>query len=138
MGDGGPALSDAEFVDRVRRGLARYDRLRGPLLALYLGLAVGFVALVIAAAEFIRGAAWPGLGPGFAVGLALGTSLGLLAVKIAHGLVGALCGVGRAERLLVRHYDAARRFGGERADEERHAEPGAAADRRGMSAFPDV
>lgn len=121
MGDDESSLSDAGFVDRIRHSIAWYDSLRGRLLALDLGLAVAFIALAIAATEFIRGAAW--LGPGFGVGLVLGASLGLLAVKIAHGLVSAVCGTGRTERLLVRYYDLAQEFAGERAGAERQAQP---------------
>jgi hypothetical protein len=110
MHDIGPTDPDADFVERVRRGLARYDRLLWALVALYFVLAVAFVGLLVAAVEFVRGGAWPGLGPGFAVGLALGASLGLVAVKIAHGLVSALSGGGRTERLLVQYYDAVKEF----------------------------
>jgi hypothetical protein len=110
MHDIGPTDPDAEFVERVRRGIAQYNRLRWVLVALYFVLAVAFVGLLVAAAEFIGGGPWPGLGPGFVVGLALGVSLGLVAVKIAHGLVSALSGGGRTERLLVQYYDAVKEF----------------------------
>ena len=132
MRDGKSVLSDAEYVERVRRGIARSDRLRWALLALHLGLVVAFVGLAIAASDLVRAraGAWPGLGVGFGVGLALGASLGMLAVTIAHGLVNALTRGGRAERLLVRYYDAAREFWAERAVGEETAGPGAAADRR--------
>jgi hypothetical protein len=106
----GPTASDAddaEYVERVRRGIAQYDRWRGALVVFHASLAVVFVALLVAATEFVR--QWvnniPGLGPGFMVGLAMGAALGLLAVKIAHGLVGALSSAGRYDRLLVRYHD---------------------------------
>lgn len=103
------SLPDAEVVERVRCGIARYDRVRGWLIALYLGLAAALIGLAISVPEFIQKVA-AGLGPGFAVGGAIGASIGLLAVHIAHGLVRALCGGSRPERLLVRYYDLVQEF----------------------------
>jgi len=108
MHETGSIDAEAEFVERVRHGIARYDRLRWALVALYGVLALVLVGLAVAVSEFIRAGQWPGLGPGFVVGLVLGSTLGLLAIKIAHGLVSALCRGGRTERLLVKYYDAAR------------------------------
>jgi hypothetical protein len=120
--------TEAEFVERVRRGIARYDRLRRALVVLYGVLALALLGLLVAVSEFIRGGQWPGLGPGFGVGLVLGSSLGLLAIKIAHGLVSAFCQGGRTERLLVKYYDAVRDIAVEQGAWDGAAERGAAAD----------
>jgi hypothetical protein len=101
--------TDEEHVRRVRLAVAVYDRWRRPLLALYTGLAIGFVGLLVAAGALLQGLMqWgnmQGLAPGFLIGLALGAMLRGLAVKIGHGLMTWLLPP-RTERLLLRYYDA--------------------------------
>jgi hypothetical protein len=108
MATSGSNDSDAALVERIRDGIARYDRLRWALGAVYVILTVAFFGLVASVSAFVRDQLWPAMGPGFLVGLSLGSSLGLLAVKIGHGLLTALTTGGRAERLLVRYHDTLR------------------------------
>lgn len=104
--------ADAECVERVRRFVARYDRWRPALVALYGGLLIAFVVAVVVLVEALQGGVlWPALGPGFAAGLALGALVGLTVIKLTHRLVGALVDGRRGDRLLVRYYDAVRQAG---------------------------
>jgi hypothetical protein len=104
--------ADAECVERVRRLVARYDRWRPALVALYGGLLIAFVAAVaVLVEELKRDGFWPALGPGFAGGLALGAFVGLNAVMLGHRLAGVLSRGWRHDRLLVRYYDALRQAG---------------------------
>lgn len=106
-------LTDEDFMRRLRRGIEVHDRLRRPLLAFYLGLALAFIGLLIATFLQLQnmlkqfGNAAQGLVPGFLLGVVVGVSIGLLTVKIVHGLITALMPL-RMERLLLHYYDAFR------------------------------
>jgi hypothetical protein len=101
--------TDEEHLRRVRLAVAAYDSCRRPLLALYIGLAIVYVGLLVAIGALLQALRqWgnmQGLAPGFFIGLALGAMLGGLAVQIGHGLVTFLLPP-RTERLLLRYYDA--------------------------------
>jgi hypothetical protein len=104
-------MTDEQFIERLRRQLAVFDRWRRPLLALYVALAVAFAWITAEAVMRLGDAAQPGNGrqgmiPGFAFGMLMGVGLGLTLQKIINALV--LLFSGRRERLLVRCYDALR------------------------------
>jgi hypothetical protein len=108
MNQHAPLDSDAEFVERIRSGIARSDRFRWIAVTLYVVAVVGVVALAFAIDKLVRAGFLQGMGPGFFVGLSIGLSFGLLLVNVVHGLLGALTAGGRTERLLVRYFDLSR------------------------------
>src|SRR5262245_6355971 len=87
-------VTDIEYVQRIRRTVALYDRRRWLLLAFCVVLTVGLVGVVVTAVSLfqglLQGRIGQGVVPGFLIGLALGAQLG--------GLIGFLapllgCGV---------------------------------------------
>src|SRR5262245_42022807 len=87
---------DAEYVEQVRRSIARYDRWRFALFVFYAVMTAVLVALVVASVDIInRLGNGPGggiaNGPvmlwGFTFGISLGSTVGFLVVKIIGGLV---------------------------------------------------
>jgi hypothetical protein len=120
-------VPDAEHVERVRRTLHRFDRWRPWMAGFYTALAVGYVALLVAAVTVLNGFRLqaqdrPAL-LGLFVGLGVGASLGLLGAHIADMLCVVFLGA-RNERLLVRYFDAVTALRGESADEPRPGVPG--------------
>jgi hypothetical protein len=103
-------VSDEELVERLRRGIARFDRWRRPLLVLYLVGAAVFIGAVVAATVLLQSLS-RGLGnrhsswAGFLLGVVIGSGLGITAAKIGHGIVDILLGY-RNERLLIKYHDA--------------------------------
>jgi hypothetical protein len=102
--------TDEEHVRRIRRVVATHDRWRRPLLALYSGLALVLVGLLVACGALLPGLMQlgmrQGLAPGLVIGFTLGAMLGGLAAKIGHGLMTSLLPLLRTERLLLQYYDA--------------------------------
>lgn len=98
-------LSDEEYVERCRRGLALYDRLHR-VTRFFVALAIlAAMAVMVVAVEVLANLNWPGLTSGFVAGVFLGMVTGLMFHKI--GVVFAtILDVGRMERLLVRYHDA--------------------------------
>jgi hypothetical protein len=120
--------SDAEFVERVRRSIAWYERFRWPAVIFYLALTAGLIGLGVALFNFIQAAPMPGVWPGFFIGVILGALFGKLAYKIGHGLAIALTGSHRSEELLVRYHDALHEVA-IKSVQDKNIEPLAAPDR---------
>lgn len=103
-------IPEDQHVERVRRRLAQFDRLRRWFVGLYVTLAVVFVWLVVKVCTLLAAIlqapnnAAPGFF-GFGIGMTFGVGIGLLAVKIGHGLGSVLFGC-RTDRLLVKYHDA--------------------------------
>jgi hypothetical protein len=105
--------ADTEYVERVRRNMARLHRWRPYLLSFYGLLLIAFVGILVAMAQVLNWLAGiaQGIWQAFAVGVMLGSMVGLLAVKVAHGMANVLLAGRRRDRLLVLYYDALQRSG---------------------------
>jgi hypothetical protein len=105
----GRTLTDEEYVQRVRRQVAFFNRWRRPWVAicivLLLALLVAAVMVVETLQRLAQGIGGQGVTPGLVIGLMMGAMLGLQAIGLTFGLV-----VGfRADRtalLLLIYHDA--------------------------------
>lgn len=101
-------LADEEFVDRMRHSIIVLDRFRPWLIAMHVGLLIGFGVLLPTVVKLcLRFAAnnnavwiWMGLTTGLGIGITIGWMFG----HTVHGLIVLIAG-GRSERLLVRYHD---------------------------------
>lgn len=104
--------SDEEYIERVRRGIAAYDRWRRLLLAFYALAAivlVGFLVLWFGSwqgqMQQLSHSENPYVGLGFLIGLAVGTMSGIMVIAVINVLGNLLFGL-RGERLMIRYHDA--------------------------------
>ncbi len=109
-------LSDEAYIERIRRYVKQWDRMRYWLFGVMVVLETLLVWITIVAAEssmavFQRGQqANPGGGQfqeGMRLGIVMGMAIGIMHFKNLHYIVSFLLGL-RTERLLVRHADALR------------------------------
>jgi hypothetical protein len=103
-------LADEEYVERIRRGVAVWQRCRPWMIAFYGTMVVAFLGLLAFAATALDVLGQlakdkPAVHLAFWCGAPLGALLGGLAFKLAHGLVFALS-TRRTEELLLRYHDA--------------------------------
>jgi hypothetical protein len=100
--------SNDEYIERLRRNVAQFDRWRPWILGLYgIAAVLFFAGLFMCVVIFERVgllAQLPLRWHGLLLGIVIGASIGVSAIKIAHGLGSMLFGL-RNERLLVRYYD---------------------------------
>jgi NADH:ubiquinone oxidoreductase subunit 6 (subunit J) len=108
MNEHAPSDGDAEFVERIRCGIAKADRFRWMIVMIYVVAIVMLVGLAVAIDSLVRNRVFQGMGPGFLVGISIGFSFGLLLVNVVHGLLGTIATGGRIERLLVKYFDISR------------------------------
>lgn len=102
-------VSDAEYIERLRRSLAEFQRLRRWLILLYAVLTVGFIGALVIIVALLRAIFQQNNRPdalvGFALGFVFGAMIGSVALKLGHGLATTILDR-RAERLLVKYHDA--------------------------------
>jgi hypothetical protein len=116
--------SDDEHIERLRRELARLDRLRPWIIAFFAIMTVAYVWLLVKIGQSLNDFGQPpnnGLPnnnplpnniallnwAGFMLGASFGAVMGLIALKLIHGLMSFVLGR-RSERLLVKYHDAFR------------------------------
>jgi hypothetical protein len=94
-------LTDEEFMERMRRSIMLFDRIRPWLIAMYVLVLAGIVTLMPAVIKLCVGfgannnAAWIWIG--LEAGLVIGISLGWMFGHCIHTLI-TLIGYGRTER----------------------------------------
>lgn len=103
------AAGDEEHVERIRRRVAQFARVRRWCVPVLTVLGVFYVWLCI---DFLESFLTPlfkdiPLFLGFGVGMVIGAGMGMSAFGLAHGLI-LMCFGYRSERLLVRYHDAPR------------------------------
>ena len=102
-------MPDAQYVERLRRTMALWDRYRPLLLVLYVAMLGLFAWAVTRGVQFLVALARPTDAPwpvfGFMAGTILGVVVGWLFHFLIFGLSGGLLGF-RSERLLVKYHDA--------------------------------
>ena len=104
-------VTDEQYVERVRRGVASFDRWRRLAMVLHGMLTLAYVALFVAlvklanliSGEFFKGSWW--LTSGLLIGILLGWPVGLWIHQLLQGWATILGGM-RKERLLVAYHDA--------------------------------
>ncbi|MCY2991389.1 MAG: hypothetical protein NTY19_26470 [Planctomycetota bacterium] len=103
-------IPEEQYVERVRRRLAQFERVRRWFVGLYVTLAIAFIWIVVkfcallAAIPQAPNNAAPGFF-GFGLGMLFGVLMGLIASKIGYGLAIAFMAC-RTERLMVKYHDA--------------------------------
>jgi hypothetical protein len=101
--------SDAQYIAQLRQTLARWDRGRPWLLAVYVAILGILVLAVSKGVDLLVGLAKPAQAPWPLFGFVVGALFGFLVAWLFHFLVfglGRMLMGFRAERLLVRYYDA--------------------------------
>jgi hypothetical protein len=101
-------VSDAEYIERLRRSLAKFQRFRRWLILGYAVLTVGFIGALVIIVALLRAIFQQNNLPdalvGLAIGFVFGFMLGSVALKLGHGLATTILDR-RAERLLVKYHD---------------------------------
>ena len=102
-------VTDEDYVERIRRGLAFWKRFRRVLLVTNTLLIAAFVVGMLFAADalqlFIRGNQGQGVPFGFVIGVLLGLLVACALDHVTRGLVNAQRSW-RTELLLLRYHDA--------------------------------
>jgi hypothetical protein len=102
-------MTDEEYVERIRRAEAFWERWRRPVRVTNAVTTVGVVALFLIGANpfklLVQGNNAQGLLPGFAIGLMLGVFWGLMMEFATRSLLNSQRSW-RTERLLLRYHDA--------------------------------
>src|SRR5688572_22903793 len=88
-------LSDADFVESVRKDLNMMNRWRWFSVALHAIAFAGMIWVVVAWCRFAVDAPWPGMGQGFGLGLVAGIVVGMTLTSIAHSLFNLVFVAGR-------------------------------------------
>lgn len=100
-------VSDGEYVERIRRGVAHFERWRRWEIGFYAALSVAWFAALVTLGwtQFLKRQI-QGLPLGVGIGIIVGSLTGLTTIKLAHGLIFALVSSRRTEKLLLRYHDA--------------------------------
>jgi len=115
-------VPDDEYIAKLRRSIAWWDRWRFWMILFHVGLLVAATWVFSRVIPVLIGFAQPANVPfvllGFVTGTVVGIGFGWIIYGILHGLISALGGF-RAERLLLKHLDAQ---DSEQSESDQHAE----------------
>ena len=102
-------IPDDEYIAKLRRSIALWERWRFWLILFHVGLLVAATWVFSKVIPVLMGLVQPANAPivllGFVTGTVIGLAFGCLIFGILHGLMSALTGF-RAEKLLLKHLDA--------------------------------